>query len=208
MTHIKPPLYIKTIKAGTEVDSTANQLLGYELCDMTRTVILEHTDEGILREIMEACNRRYAERLTRRRYISEFRAYLLVPIDPMEKPSSQVVVVNKAGEETVADSPEYKRYIRRFTAWLKETEQVIPEKPIDYPCQVMVRIFSGNTAGKSLPAYIEATLDCLVAGGILKNKGHRVVVSIDGSEIHSDEKNPRSEIFIRERMRKSDKTSN
>lgn len=192
MSALKLPLYIKSIRE--DADSEPSE---YALCDMTGETIMINTSEAVCREIMNVCNRQYREKKTGQERYGQVLCYYHVPIVPMEKPASQVVTVDKDGNQVVANSPAYNRYIREFARLIKESGQIVPIVPIECRCQVIVKAYSNTTIGRSIPAYVESTLDGLVAAGILKNKGYKIVNNIDGSRIYCDEIRPRLEIFIR-----------
>jgi Holliday junction resolvase RusA-like endonuclease len=76
-------------------------------------------------------------------------------------------------------------------------EYITPLKyPIDYPVNVKCVYYLDTRRATDLTNLMEATHDILVEQGILKDDNYKIIASVDGSCVHYDKNNPRTEILI------------
>lgn len=113
-----------------------------------------------------------------------------VPIT--KKNSLQIINVN--GRPRIAQSKQFQQY-EKDCLWQ------IPKngKPIDYPVNVQCVYYVPDRRRRDLLNLMGATLDILVAGGVLLDDNCKIAVSHDGSYVDYDKDNPRVEITITER---------
>jgi len=200
--HLAMPLYKKAILENAEAKSESNPPLGFVVCDVNGEYITQALDESVCDDMIEICNKHYYASIRNNHDLQYFKqvCFLRVMGEPMEKPDSQCVGEDKKGNLTVCDSPAYVKYVKGFKDKLVNAHAVVnTDLPIEGKCQLTAVFYCGGKEGKSIASYMESLLDCLVYAGIIRNKGHRVINNIDGSRMYYDSKQPRIEIFIRER---------
>lgn len=134
--------------------------------------------------IAAAINRQYYKKINPGHYATEPIASLRIPGLPMEKSESNVVGMNKAGQLVFMDNPDYVATIKAAAALGEEiflsrwTLLPIKSKVI---ITCLYRINGRKTYNLAL---LNAwSLDLLYGLNIIKSKGHRQVVSMDGSRI-------------------------
>lgn len=121
---------------------------------------------------------------------------IVIPIPPRTKKNSQqiIMVKGKYGKmrPAIIPSKAYKAFEKECLPYLKHVE------PFLSPCNVKCEYFMPTRRKVDLVNLQEATLDILVRAGILIDDNSNVVVSMDGSRVHYDKGNPRTEIEITE----------
>lgn len=113
-----------------------------------------------------------------------------IPIDPKTKKNSQQIV-NINGRPIIIPSSAYKKYEKQAVSFISA-----PETPIDYPVQVECHFFMATRRRVDLNNLLECATDVLVKAGVLADDNSNIVVSHDGSRVHYDKENPRTEIKI------------
>lgn len=127
--------------------------------------------------------------------MSEFlkRSYrTTIPIDPRTKKNSQQIIMAK-GRPIIIPSAQYKKYEKEALLYIKR----IPE-PIDYPVNVECHFYMATRRRVDLNNLLECATDVLVKAGILTDDNSNIIVSHDGSRVHYDKANARTEILITE----------
>lgn len=117
-----------------------------------------------------------------------------IPIEPRTKKNSQQIIqVN--GRHIIIPSTAYKKYEKEAIYYLLNGK---PETPIDYPVNVECKFYMGTRRRVDLTNLLECADDVLVNAGVLADDNSNIVVSHDGSRVHYDKENPRTEIVITE----------
>lgn len=110
---------------------------------------------------------------------------------PITKKNSQQII--RAGNRRmVLPSPQYRQY-ENDCLW-----QIPPKakQRIDMPVNVQCIFYMPTRRRVDLVNLQEATLDILVAAGVLADDNCRIVAAMDGSRVDYDKYNPRVEITI------------
>lgn len=92
-------------------------------------------------------------------------------------------------------------YSKAYEAW-KEIALIILNQAkyrlrIDFPIILECHFYVDNLRKRDLSAMYEGIQDCLVNAGVIADDNYTIVAGHDGSRIHYDKKNPRTEVFIR-----------
>lgn len=118
----------------------------------------------------------------------------IIGIEPRTKKNHQQIIrVN--GRAVVIPSKQYKAYEKKAIWHLQNGK---PETPIDYPVNVECNFYMGTRRRVDLNNLLECATDVLVLAGVLADDNSNIVVSHDGSRVHYDKENPRTEIVITE----------
>ena len=117
---------------------------------------------------------------------------IVIPINPITKKNSQQIVYNKAVNRSfIIPSKQFREYELNCGLYL-----MYAKKGIDYPVNVKCVYYMKTKRKVDLVNLQEATLDVLVKYGVIKDDNSNIVVSMDGSRVDYDAKNPRTEIWI------------
>ena len=111
--------------------------------------------------------------------------------DPRTKKNSQQII--KAGNRhMVIPSAQYRQY-EKDCLW-----QIPPKtkQRIDFPANIQCVYYMPTRRRVDLVNLLEATMDILVAAGVLEDDNCRIVAAHDGSRVDHDKHNPRVEITI------------
>lgn len=111
--------------------------------------------------------------------------------DPRTKKNSQQII--KAGNRRmIVPSPQYRQY-EKDCLW-----QIPPKvkQRIDFPVNIQCVYYMPTRRRVDLVNLLEATMDILVAAGVLEDDNCRIVAAHDGSRVDHDKHNPRVEITI------------
>ena len=89
----------------------------------------------------------------------------------------------------------------RYREWETVAKLVImatgkPPQPIDTPVILLCNFFMQTRRKVDLSNLYEGIQDVLVATGVLADDNHTIVVGHDGSRVHYDRENPRTEVSI------------
>jgi Holliday junction resolvase RusA-like endonuclease len=117
-----------------------------------------------------------------------------IPIEPRTKKNSQQIITTH-GRPIIIPSAAYKKYEKEAIWHLQNGK---PETPIDYPVNVECKFYMGTRRRVDLNNLLECATDVLVLAGVLLDDNSNIVVSHDGSRVHYDKENPRTEIVITE----------
>ena len=117
---------------------------------------------------------------------------ITIPIEPRTKKNSQQIVMCK-GRPIIIPSKQYKDYEKQALNFLIFNTMVI-----DYPVNVECHFYMKTRRKVDLVNLLESVCDVLVRAGILEDDNSSIVVSHDGSRVHYDKENPRTEIIIKE----------
>lgn len=113
--------------------------------------------------------------------------------NPIVKKNTQKVV-RQRGRTFVAYSAQYRSWLHRAMDELALQKR--PDEPIDYPVILVCNFFMQTLRIVDLSALYEGIQDTLVKMEILKDDNFNIVIGHDGSRVHLDRDNPRTEISI------------
>lgn len=117
----------------------------------------------------------------------------MIPFAPVSKKNSQRIVTNRiTGKPFIIQSPQYADYEIAASYFLKPK----PTNPIDYPVTVRCIYYMPTRRRVDMSNLMAATHDILVKYGVLADDNRDIIASVDGSRVHYDKKNPRTEIEI------------
>ena len=117
---------------------------------------------------------------------------ITIPIEPRTKKNSQQIILCK-GRPMIIPSKQYKDYEKQALNFLIFNTMII-----DYPVNLEAHYYMKTKRKVDLVNLLECTCDVLVKAGILEDDNSTIVVSHDGSRVHYDKDNPRTEIIIKE----------
>lgn len=119
---------------------------------------------------------------------------LIIPGRPITKKNSQRILKNwKTGRRFIAPSEQFELY-QENSLWQLKGQHI--EIPITIPVQVKCLYYMPTIGKVDLTNLMEATHDILVKAEILEDDNSKIIVSVDGSRVLYDKKNPRVEIEI------------
>ena len=93
----------------------------------------------------------------------------------------------------IIPSSQYKKYEKEALWYVRSSE-----KPIDYPVNVECHFYMATHRRVDLNTLLECVTDVLVKAEVLADDNSNIIVSHDGSRVHYDKNNPRTEITITE----------
>ena len=114
-----------------------------------------------------------------------------IPVKPVTKKNSQRIVVS-GGRRMILPSAAYKEYEQNAMLFLPKCDT------ISRPVEVTALFYMPTRRRVDLTNLLEALDDVLVAGGVLADDCSEIIVSHDGSRVHYDKNNPRTEVTIKE----------
>ncbi|MBX4259765.1 hypothetical protein KTC96_24885 (plasmid) [Clostridium estertheticum] len=121
---------------------------------------------------------------------------LVIEGRPITKKNSQRILKNfKTGRRFIAPSENFVNY--QESSLYKLNGQYFGEA-VEIPVNVKCLYYMPTRGRVDLSNLIESTHDILVKAEILKDDNSKVIVSVDGSRVLYDKKNPRVEIVISE----------
>lgn len=120
---------------------------------------------------------------------------MTIPLKPITKKNSQRIATRKTktGKEThfILQSKQYVQYEKDVGYFIKGRGLMI-----DYPVNVKCVYYMPTRRRVDLTNLMEATHDILVKYEVLKDDDYKIIQSVDGSRVHYDKDNPRTEIEI------------
>ena len=111
-----------------------------------------------------------------------------IELNPIPKKNSGRIIHIK-GHAALIPSKQYCDY---ETAAMK----FCPFTAIDYPCNIEAHYFRDSRRKVDITNLESALLDVLVKAHTLVDDNCAIVVSTDGSRVHYDKENPRTEVII------------
>ena len=117
---------------------------------------------------------------------------ITIPIEPRTKKNSQQIIMCK-GRPMIIPSKQYKDYEKQALNFLIFNTMVI-----DYPVNVECHFYMKTKRKCDLTNLLECADDVLVKAGVLVDDNYTIIESHDGSRVHYDKDNPRTEIIIKE----------
>ena len=116
----------------------------------------------------------------------------VIPLNPRTKKNTQQIVINKkTGRPFIMQNSKYKEYEKNAGWFLKKISE-----PISVPVNVKCVFYREKRIRCDLTNLLEAIDDILVSYGVLSDDNFTVIASHDGSRVHIDKDNPRTEITI------------
>lgn len=104
-----------------------------------------------------------------------------------KKNSNQIIKVR--GRAMLVPSKRYRQYETAATPFC-------PYELIDYPVNIEAHYYMPTRRRVDITNLESALMDVLVHAGTLKDDNCAIVVSTDGSRVHYDKENPRTEVII------------
>ena len=115
--------------------------------------------------------------------------------NPMSSKNHRPIFINKAtGNRFVGKSKALKDYMDNG---LKELKAQTKSEPISSPIEISFQFYVKDKRKYDLVNMIQAPLDLLKQAGIIADDNYFIVESLDGSRIHIDKNEPRTEIEIK-----------
>lgn len=114
---------------------------------------------------------------------------IIIFLEPKTKKNSQQIIQVK-GRNIIIPSKAYREYE-------KSALEFLPELKIDYPVNVECHFYMKTKRKVDLVNLLECVCDVLVCGKTIEDDNCLIVASHDGSRVHYDKDNPRTEIMIR-----------
>ena len=123
----------------------------------------------------------------------------VIPFKPVSKKNSQQILTNKkTGRAFIMPSALYKTYEKKAKReLLLQVVRLGLNEPLSTPLNVKMDFYVDARRRVDLVNLEEACLDCL-AGIVIADDNCNVAASYDGSHVHYDKDNPRTEIVIEE----------
>lgn len=119
-------------------------------------------------------------------------AEFTIPLNPVPKKNSQRILINRrTGRPFISQSADYKAFETACGVYINWDEE-----PIDESVNVQMVYYRKDRRRCDLVNLQEATLDILIKYGVLKDDNYSIVATMDGSRVHVDKQNPRTEITI------------
>lgn len=118
-----------------------------------------------------------------------------IPLVPRTKKNSQrIVSIKRKGKYVPIPLPSEK-----FEEYQNDCGLFIKGKhlKIDTPCEIIYHFFMPTLRPCDLTNLEEAIDDILVHYGVIKDDNYKILYSHDGSRVHYDKLNPRTEITIK-----------
>lgn len=116
-----------------------------------------------------------------------------IPIEPKTKKNSQRIHKNyKTGKTWIAPSEAFKQYERDAGYFVNRYSRLNINEPVNIECHFYMK----TRRLCDLTNLLEAIDDVLVAAGVLSDDNYNIVAGHDGSRVHYDKDNPRTEIII------------
>lgn len=112
----------------------------------------------------------------------------IIELNPITKKNHQNIIKVK-GRPMVIPSKQYRMYENAATPFC-------PYLLIDYPVNVEAHYYMPTRRRVDITNLESALMDLLVCAGTLQDDNCRIVVSTDGSRVHYDKENPRTEVII------------
>lgn len=116
----------------------------------------------------------------------------MIPINPKTKKNSQKIIINKSTRRPmVVQGDDFRQYEHDCGFFLKR-----PQEPFDFPINITYTFYRKNAQRCDLSNLIAAADDILVKYKIIKDDNFQIITGHDGSRVHIDRENPRTEITI------------
>ena len=126
--------------------------------------------------------------------MKKWELYYLIPAAPVTKKNSQQILTNKAtGRAFVMPSKQYREYEATAGYFLQPKPK---NGPITEPVNVTYLFYMPTRRKVDVANLISAADDILVKYGILADDNRDIIAGHDGTRVHYDKANPRTEIVI------------
>lgn len=118
---------------------------------------------------------------------------------PRTKKNSQSVISNpRTGRPMIIQSKAYREYEKECLEQIKGLG--LDTMQISDPVNVMCLFYMPTKRKVDLQNLVSAAMDVLVKGGVLEDDNYRIVYGNDGSRVLFDKDNPRTEVYISDRV--------
>lgn len=118
---------------------------------------------------------------------------------PRTKKNSQSVISNpRTGRPMIIQSKAYREYEKECLEQIKGLG--LDTMQIAEPVNVMCLFYMPTKRKVDLQNLVSAAMDVLVKGGVLEDDNYRIVYGNDGSRVLFDKDNPRTEVYISDRV--------
>lgn len=117
---------------------------------------------------------------------------ITIPLNPYTKKNSSRICTRKSGNRCIpfiAPSNQYRKYERDCGYFLKPLM-------INEPVNVEAHFYMKTRRRVDLTNLNQALHDILVKCGVIEDDNSTIIVGTDGSRVHYDKENPRTEVVI------------
>lgn len=123
--------------------------------------------------------------------------YLSIPIQPITKKNSSIIITNRqTGRPILIPSEPYRKYEKASKPFVEDYKNTLISEPINEPVNVKAYYYMGTKRKVDLCNLHAALHDMLVKHGFLEDDNFHIIVATDGSRVKYDKDNPRTEIWI------------
>lgn len=112
-----------------------------------------------------------------------------IPVAPVTKKNSQMIITNGKGKRMIIPSKAYRRYEN-------DASLFVPKLKINKKVNVKAVFYMKTKRKVDLTNLNEALHDMLVHAGCLEDDNCAIIASTDGSRVKYDKDNPRTEVTI------------
>ena len=120
---------------------------------------------------------------------------ITIPINPVTK-KNHGRIVNNNGRQYMLPSEQFERYQRECRYWLSRYRNRVGF-PIMDRVEVECHFYRKTRHNVDLVNLLQSIDDVLVHYGVLDDDNSQIIASHDGSRVHYDKNNPRTEITIK-----------
>lgn len=129
----------------------------------------------------------------------------IIPTAPRTKKNHGQLVTLKTGRQLMLPSKQYLKLEKETIKFIKKNFPDI--QPIDKLINMQCKFYKDRDYKADLTGYLQAIQDALVKAGVLKDDNHKIIKSVNGSEVFLDRNNPRIEVKITFYKEKNEKDS-
>ena len=116
-----------------------------------------------------------------------------IPLNPIPKKNDHQIRQRRDGTQFVGNGERYLDY-QKYCGWY--VKQGRPKQPISEPVNIQAVFYRKDNRRCDLTNLLEALDDILVLYGIIEDDNFKILRSHDGSTVHVDKKQPRTEVII------------
>lgn len=114
---------------------------------------------------------------------------IVIPLNPVTKKNHGNIVMIK-GRPIMLPSKPYQEYEKKCKQYMPLCDT------IDYPINLKCTYYMETRRKCDITNLLQATCDILVKYKIIEDDNYSIIASIDGTSVHYDKENPRTEIEI------------
>ena len=117
-----------------------------------------------------------------------------IPVAARTKKNHGQLVTLKTGRTMMLPSKQYREFEKEVVKFVSNKFPNI--EPIDKPINLCCKFYKDKDYKADLTGYMQAIQDALVKAKFLQDDNHKIISSMDGSEVLLDRRNPRIEVSI------------